>query len=288
MPFIGTQPEVGGYSVLDALTASATASYTLQLNSANFSPTSANQLLVSLNGVIQKPGSSFTVSGSTLTFSSALASSDSIDFILAMGEPLLIGTPSDGTVNADKLATNAVTNAKVASGVSASKLTTGTLPHLQLPAGSVLQTLQGSKTDTSAISSTSFTDIGLSVSITPKATSSKILVKVVLYGYAGHYVGKSRVMRDSTELGRAASASNRPAEALPFSSPPDTDGSMMGISTEILDSPSTTSAITYKIQSACRADGTEATYINRSESDRNTTSYDPRTVSYITVMEIAG
>ena len=98
MPFIGTQPEVGGYSVLDKLTASATASYTLQLNSANFSPSSANQLLVSLNGVIQKPGSSFTVSGSTLTFSSALTSSDSIDFILAMGEPLLVGTPSDGTI----------------------------------------------------------------------------------------------------------------------------------------------------------------------------------------------
>ena len=114
MPFIGTQPEVGGYSVLDALTASATASYTLQKDSANFSPSSANHLLVSLNGVIQKPGSSFTVSGSTLTFSSALDSSDSIDFILAMGEPLLVGTPSDGTVNADKLATNAVSTAKIA------------------------------------------------------------------------------------------------------------------------------------------------------------------------------
>ena len=109
MPFIGTQPEVGGYSVLDALTASATASYTLQLNSANFSPSSANQLLVSLNGVIQKPGSSFTVSGSTLTFSSALTSSDSIDFISAMGEPLLIGIPSDGTVTSAKLDTNAIT-----------------------------------------------------------------------------------------------------------------------------------------------------------------------------------
>ena len=68
MPFIGTQPEVGGYSVLDALTASATASYTLQLNSANFIPDTANQLLVSLNGVIQKPGSSFTVSGSNVSF----------------------------------------------------------------------------------------------------------------------------------------------------------------------------------------------------------------------------
>ena len=113
MPFIGTQPEVGGYSVLDALTASATASYTLQKDSANFIPNTANQLLVSLNGVIQKPGSSFTVSGSTLTFSSALTSSDSIDFIIAMGEPLLIGTPSDGTVSTSKIADDAVTGAKI-------------------------------------------------------------------------------------------------------------------------------------------------------------------------------
>ena len=126
MPFIGTQPDVGGYSVLDALTASATASYTLQKDSANFTPSSANQLLVSLNGVIQKPGTSFTVSGSTLTFSSALTSSDSIDFILAMGEPLLVGTPSDGTVNTDKLATNAVSTAKIASSaVTTAKLATG-------------------------------------------------------------------------------------------------------------------------------------------------------------------
>ena len=113
MPFIGTQPEVGGYSVLDALTASATASYTLQLNSANFVPASVNQLLVSLNGVIQKPGSSFTVSGSTLTFSSALTSSDSIDFIISMGEPLLIGTPSDNTITTNKLVNDSVTGAKI-------------------------------------------------------------------------------------------------------------------------------------------------------------------------------
>jgi len=126
MPFIGTQPEVGGYSVLDALTASATASYTLQLNSANFVPNSANQLLVSLNGVIQKAGSSFTVSGSTLTFSSALTSSDSIDFILAMGEPLLIGTPSDGTVSTAKIATNAVTTAKITNAnITQAKLASG-------------------------------------------------------------------------------------------------------------------------------------------------------------------
>ena len=125
MPFIGKPPVVGAYSVLDALTASATANYSLQLNGAAFVPNSVNQLLVSLNGVIQKPGSSFVVSGSTLTFKNggsdqALTSSDSIDFIISMGgDPLNVGVVSDGTI----------TNSKVANGISSSKLT-GALPAL--------------------------------------------------------------------------------------------------------------------------------------------------------------
>ena len=136
MPFIGTQPDVGGYSVLDNLTASATANYTLQKDSANFSPSSANQLLVSLNCVIQKPGTSFTVSGSTLTFSSALSSSDSIDFILAMGEPLLVGTPSDGAVNTTQLATNAVSTAKIASSaVTDAKIASSAVTTAKLATG---------------------------------------------------------------------------------------------------------------------------------------------------------
>ena len=99
--------------VLDALTASATASYTLQLNSVNFVPSSASSLTVSLNGVIQKPDSSYTVSGSTLTFSSALTSSDSIDFIIAE-RGITLQTPSAGSVNTDQLAATAVTTAKIA------------------------------------------------------------------------------------------------------------------------------------------------------------------------------
>ena len=104
MSYIGKEPQIGAYSMLDNLTASATASYSLTLDSVAFVPESANHLIVSLNGVIQKAGSSFTVSGSTLTFSSALTSSDSIDFILSLGNVLDIGTPSDATV------TNAKTN----------------------------------------------------------------------------------------------------------------------------------------------------------------------------------
>ena len=128
MPFIGQEPLTGAYHVLDAITASATATYNLQLNSGAFSPATANQLLVSLNGVIQKPGSSFTISGSQITFSSPLTSLDSIDFIIALGDVLNVGTPTDGTVTSGKIATNAVTDAKIV-GMSASKLT-GALPAI--------------------------------------------------------------------------------------------------------------------------------------------------------------
>lgn len=106
MPYIGKLPEIGAYKKLDSITAvNGQAAYTLQSGSANFSPASANHLIVSLNGVIQAPQDSFTVSGSTLTFASNLATGDSIDFILALGDVLDIGTPSDNTVTNDKLAT---------------------------------------------------------------------------------------------------------------------------------------------------------------------------------------
>jgi len=125
MPFIGQQPITGAYSKLDAITTSATATYNLLLNGSAYSPASANHLLVSLNGVMQAPQDSFTVSGSTITFASALTSSDSIDFIMVLGDVLNVGTPTDGTVTAGKIATNAVTAGKIASGaVTKSKIGT--------------------------------------------------------------------------------------------------------------------------------------------------------------------
>jgi hypothetical protein len=105
MSYIGVPPVTGDFVILDNITTSATASYTLQRNSANFSPESANHMLVSLNGSIQKPNSSFTVSGSTITFSSALTSSDVIDFILVLGNVNAVGV-------ATTVSDNAITNAK--------------------------------------------------------------------------------------------------------------------------------------------------------------------------------
>jgi len=104
MAYIGKTPVLGNFIKLDAITTSSTASYTMNYAGSPYSPQSVNHMLVSLNGVIQAPTDAYTISGSTITFSSTLSSSDSIDFIMIYGNVLDIGTPSDGTITAAKLA----------------------------------------------------------------------------------------------------------------------------------------------------------------------------------------
>ena len=104
MPYIGKQPTVGNFQVCDAISVvNGQAAYTMQVGGSNVEPESANHMLVSLNGILQKPGSSFTISGSTITFASNLATGDVIDFITLLGDTLNIGAPSDDTVTAAKL-----------------------------------------------------------------------------------------------------------------------------------------------------------------------------------------
>jgi hypothetical protein len=108
MAYIGKQPVVGNFVKLDAITTSATATYNLLNGGVAYFPQTANNCIVSLNGVIQSPTSAYTISGSTIVFDSALTSADSIDFILVLGDVLSIGTPSDGTVTSAKLASGTV------------------------------------------------------------------------------------------------------------------------------------------------------------------------------------
>jgi len=105
MSYIGRQGVIGNFVKLDSITAvNGQAAYTMQNGSVNFTDYSTvNQFLVSLNGTIQSPGSSFTVSGSTLTFASNLSTGDVIDFIIVFGNSLSAGTPTDGTVSLAKL-----------------------------------------------------------------------------------------------------------------------------------------------------------------------------------------
>jgi hypothetical protein len=107
MAYIGTKPTIGNFQICDAISVvNGQAAYTMQVGGVNVSPQSSNHMIVSLNGTIQKPGGanpSFTVSGSTITFASNLATGDVIDFIQILGDVLDLGVPSDATVTAAKL-----------------------------------------------------------------------------------------------------------------------------------------------------------------------------------------
>ena len=115
MAYIGKSPIIGNFVKLDAITAvNGQAAYTMQNGGSNFTDyESVNQFLVSLNGTIQAPTDSFTVSGSTLTFASNLSTGDVIDFVMCFGNSLSAGVPTDATVTTAKLADDAVTNAKL-------------------------------------------------------------------------------------------------------------------------------------------------------------------------------
>ena len=128
MAYIGRQPTVGNFRICDAISVvNGQAAYTMQVGGVNVIPESANNMIVSLNGVIQKPGSSFTVSSSTITFSSNLSTGDVIDFIQILGGVANIGTPSDGTVTSSKL--------NLTSAVGIGESSPGTLLDIKGPSG---------------------------------------------------------------------------------------------------------------------------------------------------------
>jgi len=174
-----------------------------------------------------------------------------------------------------------------------SGMTTASLPALgsaQMPTGSVLQVKQAYKTDIFSTSANSDTDItGLSVSITPSSTSSKILVTSNISGFSHNGLGGGFcIKRDSTKIGLADTSGSRTRTS--FSGDLYT-GDAAGTSQMhfnavacFLDSPSSTSALTYKITAQCNGNTLNINH-EETDSDGNDTT---RCVSHITLMEIAG
>ena len=103
MSVIGNNPQFGKFFKLDSITGTGDSSYTMNYNGNPQSTLIAEQLLVSVNGTMQNPNSAFTISGSTITFSEAIDSDDTIDFITVMGEAHNVATVSDNTITALKL-----------------------------------------------------------------------------------------------------------------------------------------------------------------------------------------
>jgi hypothetical protein len=146
-----------------------------------------------------------------------------------------------------------------------------------------VQIIQTVKTDTFATSSTSYIDItGLSVNITPTSSSNRVLVTVTVTGNSNVTGGGVRLLRDGTVIAAGAPSGGSPVQAFSGSLFAGGGDNVVTESVTFLDSPATTSAVTYKVQ--CFTIGT--TYINRSTTDSN--SYNVRSPSIITAMEISG
>ena len=173
------------------------------------------------------------------------------------------------------------TIAGVGAGSSGTILTTGA-PQ----SGGVIQTVSTTLTGTFTMTGQTQTAItGLSATITPKFSTSSILVIVTIGGYSqGTGQGRFILTRGGTNIGIGAAGSGQLQSSFVISGP--SSGAPMvtgGIS--YLDSPATTSSTAYGVTVSSNDSGA-AIYINRSVTDSGSTSYQ-RTISNITVMEIA-
>ena len=169
---------------------------------------------------------------------------------------------------------------------------TGTLATTAT-AGKILQVISATKTDTQSITARGLplTDVvGLSISITPSATSSKILVLAnINLGANQRYTGVV-LYNGSTALCIGDSSGSRQPISAGIANSAATNDIYQVFPTAInfLHSPSSTSAQTYKIGAGqFYPSGSGTVYVNRSSSDANST-FISRTASTITVMEVAG
>ena len=158
--------------------------------------------------------------------------------------------------------------------------------------GTVLQVVNAEKLDTASTNSAmpSWVDTGLSCTITPKASNSKILVHV---DYAGGVTTAAfnyfRVVRNVnggtySMISEAATPGNRNSiHGMVYDA--DNQGVTKLQTFNHLDSPATTSAVNYKVQFATGTGG--YVYIGQSNRDSDAAAYDARASSRIVLQEIA-
>jgi len=308
MSYIGAQPTTAAF-VTDTFSANGSGTvFTLSV-----APANTNSILVAVSGVLQDP-STYSVSGTTLTFSAAPPAGTgnisvrflgipasgvtstayrtqteftatagqttfsvpsytvgyidvyrngallgSADFTATNGTTVVLANPASSgdlvetvsfyvssVLNAIPAQNNAVIDSYILS-MAGSKLTgTQVIPKATLPTGSVLQVVQGSFSTETTTSSSTFADTGLSASITPTSSTSKILV---LVNHSTNYKtsGSSdnslslRIVRGSTTISTFAEYLGWTNSALNL---------IFSASFSYLDSPATTSSTTYKTQFA--------------------------------------
>tara|TARA_B100001778_G_scaffold87435_1_gene71086 strand:+ start:266 stop:838 length:573 start_codon:yes stop_codon:yes gene_type:complete len=177
-------------------------------------------------------------------------------------------------------------------GISAGGLPDGIIQAADLATGvggKILQVIQTVKKDKTTIQSTSLVDIaGMSVTITPSSASNKVLIRYCVSAFTNNQYWAMRLLRgsDSTIFigDQNASATSQTRGSFGSYMSSYVDG--RSVTQELLDSPNTTSATTYKLQAHSPYSSSYIIGINSSPTNDNYT-YMTNCVSTITAMEVA-
>lgn len=236
------------------------------------------QELVFINGTLLKRGSDYTATnGTSITGLTALAAND-VATVWTVNAFSVTGAIANSIVDAKGdliVATGADTPGRLAVGTNGQYLkadsTTGTgLAWATLSSGKVLQVVQGTYSTATTIASQTYTDTGLSVSITPSSSSSKILLLVnqMIYWYreADEAGSAIRLMRDSTAILDNFGARGNFFHRFLTSVTEELVEHATEANLMYLDSPATTSAITYKTQGRAKNTANVGTLICQESS----------------------
>ena len=144
MPYVGRDLSIGDRKILTPTGSTPATTYTLQNASVDYYPSAAQNLIVSIGGVIQAPITAYTISGATIDFLGVSVAAANINFIVAMGENVDVGTPSDGTISAAKLSStfyteNPITYSDITVSASSNAMAAGPVTitgTLTIPSGS--------------------------------------------------------------------------------------------------------------------------------------------------------
>jgi hypothetical protein len=258
MPFLGNTPAQGFVNSVtkdDFTPNGTTTAFTLS------KVATTNSIEVYVGNVRQEPTDAYSVSGTTLTMTEAPASSVNFYVMHVQGTIESTTVPPAGSIVANSLASTL--------DLSGKSVTYG-LTDSDMPAGSVIQVVSFMYGTQIATTGTSYVDSGITLSITPSSTSSKILVAVTVGGFelvAARNAMYTNLVRGSTQIYQPNGYVGFPAGSIRV---------YPATSYSYLDSPATTSATTYKVQFKGEG-GSGAVNINVNGSD-----------STITLMEIQG